>query len=150
METDSCMDCIVITGNTGPDKYCRLARDVLSKEERLNKLAYNTSGIRAAFKTNVGKIRIKAGLGFTFQYGYMAVMAQSGFDIYCDSMFAANSRPEFNGTTIDEKTTLPEKGRMKEVRIYFPLYNSVSPLFIESEKGSLYGKAENPQKHIVF
>lgn len=150
MGANSCMECIVITGNADPGKYCRLPEGVLAEVERLTELAHNTSGIRAAFKTDAGKIRIKAELGATSQYGHMTVAVQSGFDIYCNGAFTANARPEFNGTVIDEEIPLPEKGRMKEIWIYFPLYNSVSSFFVESEKGALNKKAENPQKPIVF
>ncbi len=150
MENENCMKQVVITGNAAERGYGRLPENVLSKVGRLRELASNTSGIRAAVMTDAGSLHIKAKTGPIPAYTHLSIMGSSSFDIYCDNVFLENARPEAGSNEIDNTIQLPDKGKMKTIHIYFPLYNSVTSFFIETEKGALNKKPEKSIKPIVF
>lgn len=150
MKNDDCMKQVVVTSTAKESGYGRLPENVLTKVERLRELAYNKSGIRAAVMTDSGSLYIKAKTGPTPGFNDITVMGSSGFDIYCDNTFVENIRPECGYNEIECTVQLPNKGKMKTIHIYFPLYNSVNSFFIKTEKGALNKRPENSKKPIVF
>lgn len=141
---------VVLTGSASSNEFIRLPREVISKVERLEGLALNTSGIRARFKTDSKSIRIVAKNGGISQYTHMPISSSSGFDIYINNKFEYNVRPAINSLSVDETYTIQDKHNMNLIDIYFPLYNSVDSFYFDIEKGALLERAEEPEKPLVF
>ena len=120
-------------------------------------LAYNTAGGRVRFKTNSGRMVIRAVTKHKSQMFHATPMMEAGFDVYIDgahgSSFAGATKPEFQlrEESYDVTFWLPV-GVEKEITVNFPLYGNVYDLRIGLEKGASLS-AHTPYRHeksVVF
>ncbi len=105
--------------------------------ESVSGLNYNTSGGCLRFKTDSSKIILTAALPDLCLMNHMPLTGSSSFDIYCNGsfcgVFRAPSVEEYKGVW-SSMLQLPDG--MKDVMIFFPLYNNVKEVFISIEENS--------------
>ncbi len=120
-------------------------------------LHLNTSGGRVRFKTDSPRIAIKCLMKERSVMGHMTHVGSLGFSLYqggkFHSAFVPPVLPDSSGEAGYDGVTFFEGGRvLRDITIYFPLYNGVSELFIGLEKGAVLKKSR-PYKHqkpVVF
>lgn len=97
-------------------------------------LAKNTAGGRIRFRTDSPYVAIRAEYPDVCVMNHMAQCGIQGFSVYCDDVFVGSFIPdrekEYEGIVY-----LP-KAKMQNITIYFPLYNSLSSLYIGLERNS--------------
>lgn len=106
-------------------------------------LCRSTSGGRVRFCTDSQKIVLKCVMETRFVLEHMSALGTSGFSVYVDGAFYApiippplgdgNKDAEDNG--YDGVVNFLDK-KMRDITIYFPLYNSVKALFIGLEESA--------------
>jgi len=106
--------------------------------ERVEAIAWQTSGGMVKFKTNSSGIAVKVNLNPRPSYDHMTQMTQRGFDLY----YGAPGEQHFIGCTrfpadADEYTSIITKDnsvKMREYTLNFPLYGGVKELLIGLDK----------------
>ncbi len=116
--------------------FCRMPPTVAdSVSQSVSSLNFNTSGGCLRFKTDTKRIILTVTLPDLCLMNHMPLSGSSSFDIYCDKkycgVFRAPSIKEYEGTWSSELTLYEG---MKDVMIFFPLYNNVKEVFISLEK----------------
>ena len=107
---------------------------------------YNrTTGIRLRFKTDSSRIVLKCVRSEEINIPHIAVTGSSCFDLYADGEYCNVFRPgiDANGKWTDDKSMHGgyESGyvfkgdrKLRDILIFFPLYNSVDELYIALEE----------------
>lgn len=120
-------------------------------------LAYNTAGGRVRFKTNSGRMVIRAVTRHKGQMFHATPMMEAGFDVYVDydgySRLTGVTKPEFRlrEEGYDVTVALPV-GEENDITVNFPLYGYVYDLQIGLENGATL-TAHTPYKYeqpVVF
>ena len=106
--------------------------------ENVANLNKNTSGGRVRFKTNSGRIAIKCLMNSATMLDIMPQSGVRGFSLYVDNVFYKLFRPTYAETKNENKgftaaVDFPQK-KLRNITIYFPLYNEVSRLYVGLEK----------------
>lgn len=134
--------------------FCRMTPCVADKvSESVLNLNYNTSGGCLRFRTDSKRIILTATLPDLCLMNHMPLTGSSSFDIYCDKkfcgVFRAPSVEKYTGTWSGE-LYLPDG--MKDVMIFFPLYNNVKEVFVSLEENAqvLQGDSFEKKEPIVF
>lgn len=120
-------------------------------------LVYNTAGGRVRFKTNSGRMVIRAVTKHKSQMFHATPLMEAGFDVYIrenggDIRFAGCTKPAFQLREEGYDATFWFPAGEKEVTVNFPLYGHVYDLQIGLEKDAALG-AHAPYKHekpVVF
>lgn len=97
-------------------------------------LAKNTAGGRVRFRTDSPYVAIRAEYPEVCVMNHMAQCGIQGFSLYADDVFVGSFIPD-RKKKYEGIIYLP-KGKMRNITIYFPLYNSLSKLYIGLDKGS--------------
>ena len=137
----------VIYGAASLSPFKRMPDEVsVNVNEGVHALKNNTAGIRARFKTNSPYIAIHAEWNSQCVMPHMPICGISGFDIYEYS----NGRQKYLSTFIPlvsskngYESVKEFGGEMKEYILNFPLYNSVTKLYIGVKNDSQFEKTSN-------
>ncbi len=134
--------------------FCRMPSEIADKvSDGVKALNYNTSGGCLRFRTDSRRIILTATLPELCLMNHMPLTGSSSFDIYCDKkycgVFRAPSVEEYKGTWSGE-IYLPEG--MKDIMIFFPLYNNVKELYISLEESAAVAEGDgfSDKSPIVF
>ena len=120
------------------DAFYRIPRDVArSVSKNIHQMCDMTAGGRVRFSTDSSKIYLKAAFRNAEEVVSMNSISVKGFDLYCDGVFAKAFHPPYgkNEGVINTYVDLYEK-RDRELTIHFPLYASITELYIGIEEGS--------------
>ena len=135
------------------DGFVRMDPEVAASiHESLSELCHATAGGRIRFRTNSDYIAIRALMPQIARLSVMTLCGSAGFDLYVDNVFYRSFVPPYdmqNGYAAIEY--LPGSG-MKDILIHFPLYSSVSQLWIGLHKEAHVEKATayRYEKPVVF
>lgn len=114
-----------------------VADTVNNSVKELNK---QTSGGRIRFKTDSSQIIVSAILPSLCQFSHMPRTGTSCFDLYVDGRYVEMFRPNFTKESptkrYDGTLYLADDKRMKDIMIYFPLYNEVREVYIALKEGA--------------
>lgn len=136
-----------IEGRAFSNGFCRLSKDA-NISESVNKLSKCPAGMSINFTTNSSFIKIKAALEGGAYMSHMTAVATIGFDIYLKQ---DNKYIFLNCTKVTNKdydvtllTNLDKK--MREFKLYFPLYQGLNEAYVGVEEGSsfAFNKTESP------
>lgn len=125
----------------GTNKYLRMPADIASRvSEGISALNACTSGGRVRFVTDSKTIGISVKTSYVSVMNHMTQVGIRGFALYADGAYYRSFVPPQNN---DEKSaneyqsqiSFSEK-RLREITIYFPLYNDVVSLHIGLESQS--------------
>lgn len=116
--------------------FCRMPSEIADTvSEGVRALNFNTSGGCLRFKTASRRIILTANLPDVCLMNHMPLTGSSSYDIYCDNkycgVFNAPSAEKYKGVWSSE-LYLPEG--MKDIMIFFPLYNNVKEVYISLEE----------------
>lgn len=138
----------------GEKGFYRMDTEVADRvSDGVSALNFNTSGGVLRFRTDSVKITLTAELPDLCLMNHMALSGSSSFGIYCDGdfcgVFRAPSIEEYKGKW-SSTLYLPEG--MKDVMIFFPLYNNVREVFVSLEENAqlLEGDGFQNKLPIVF
>lgn len=122
----------------------------LSLDSGVKELYMHTAGGRLRFSTDSRYIAIKSVMPSICRMSHMPLSGSSGFDLYIDrqgtSRFYRSFIPPVEMDRGYESIVYFNDERMKNITIYFPLYNGVDSLYIGLQKeakvlrGAQYGK----------
>lgn len=117
----------------------------------LIELSEHTSGGFIRFRTDSGTLYVEGLLPSCKDMNHMARVGVSGFDVYCDGRYIDSvSGP---GEQLLLQKEIPLKGSgMREILIYFPLYNGVKALKIGIKEHATLEKTKpmTYEKPVVF
>lgn len=127
--------------------YRRMSKAVADKvSDGVAYLSKNTAGGRVRFVTDSPYIAIKALMPAAGCGSNMSLGSQSGFAVYADGVFEGNPRPEFSDATDGKyafaRSVQARTGGMRNIELYFPLYNGVNELYIGLKEGCRLEKAK--------
>ncbi len=88
-------------------------------------LAQQPSGGRIRFKTDSGRVAIRAENPDTSGMHHMTTIGQSGFDIYVDNEYLGSAWPDKTGKIVKE-WNVGKSGVRREITLYLPLYKGVA------------------------
>src|ERR1041385_6672304 len=88
-------------------------------------LAQQPSGGRIRFKTDSGRIAIRAQNPDASGMHHMTTIGQSGFDIYMDDEYLGSAWPDKTGSIVKE-WSLGKSGVVRDITLYLPLYKGVT------------------------
>lgn len=114
-------------------------------------LAYNTAGGRVRFRTNSGRMVIRAVTNHKSQMFHATPVMEAGFDVYIDegrsTRYAGCTKPDFKlrESGYDATFWFPV-GVEKDITVNFPLYGEVYDLQIGLEKDATLS-AHTPYTH---
>lgn len=138
-------------------QFCRLPVDTLpAQNDGVQALAWHTAGVQLRFKTDSQAIALRAEMREPPAMSHMPSSGSSGFDIYLGThsakRFFKNIRPEigqkqFTGLFFNTNSTAPldvntpllsriPGTNLREVTIFFPLYNGVKSVEIGLTPGA--------------
>lgn len=135
--------------------YRRLPESVAQAvSTRVHALHANTAGGRLKFCTNSSFVAIKAVMPTIGKMPHFALTGSAGFDLYIGKkeIYFGSFVPPFDITDGYEKAIRFKDNKLREITINFPLYSSVSQLYIGLEEGAVLKKASGYkyEKPIVF
>lgn len=124
------------------DGFVRMDPDAAASiHGNLAELCHAAAGGRLRFRTDSDCIAIRAAMAQIGRLSVMTLCGSAGFDLYIDNAFYRTFVPPYdmqNGYAAIEY--LPRSG-MKDILIHFPLYSSVSQLWIGLRKEARVEKA---------
>ncbi len=146
-----------IYGLYEPEKngaFHRMPYEVAAKlNHRIERLNTHTSGGRIRFKTDAKKIVVKSVLPTVEFMKHMPLSGSACFDMYADGRFTKNFLPNFDIFDIKTYGDLKDRGfygffnfpdsKMREIELYFPLYNPVDDVMIGLSIGATVEAAED-------
>ena len=88
-------------------------------------LGQQPSGGRIRFKTDSGRIAIRAQNPDTSGMHHMTTIGQSGFDIYVDDEYLGSAWPDKSGNILKE-WNVGQSGVRRDITLYLPLYKGVT------------------------
>lgn len=135
--------------------YRRLPESVAQTvSEKVHALHSHTAGGRLKFRTNSSFVAIKAVMPTIGKMPHFALTGSAGFDLYLGKKetYFNSFVPPFAITDVYEKAIRFKEKKLREITINFPLYSSVSQLYIGLEEGAVLKKASGYkyEKPIVF
>ena len=124
--------------STGP--YLRMPSETAEKvSPGVAYLAKNTAGIRARLRTDSPYIAINVKWDAFTPMNHMPALGTSGFDLYTvidgEQSYHCSFTPPFDPEKGYEGMTMTD-GKTRDYILNFPLYNTVSELYIGIKKGS--------------
>lgn len=106
--------------------------------DRVDTLAWNTSGLQLQFKSDSKRVVVKAKLSSGNLMNHMPQTGSSGFDLYVGGpgswRLIQASRYELHATDFTAELFTRKEPGMREFLINFPLYNGVEELWIGLEE----------------
>jgi len=108
-------------------------------------LAQQPSGGRIRFKTDSGRVALRAENPDTSGMHHMTTIGQSGFDIYVDNEYLGSAWPDKTGKIVKE-WNVGKSGVRREITLYLPLYKGVAIQEIVVESNA---KIEPPRPFAV-
>ena len=135
--------------------YRRMPEEVAkSVSPRVESLHMHTAGGRLKFITNSRYVAIKAVMPDIGKMPHFALTGSVGFDLYTGKKeeYCNSFIPPFGITDGYESVIRFDSSRQREITINFPLYSSVSRLYIGLERDAVVKEAEgySCEKPIVF
>lgn len=127
-----------------------------STSEGVYLLHTNTAGGRVRFQTNSNYIALHTKMPNVTRLSHMTLAGTSGFDLYINkngkSIYYKTFMPPTNMQDGYESIIYFDSNEMKDITIYFPLYNDVSSLFIGIQKDSslVQSNGYKFQKPVVY
>ena len=130
-----------------PGDFRRMPPEIAAKvNPGVDSLNWHTAGGRIRFRTDATKLVVKSILPSVNFMKHMPLSGSTCFDVYVDGEFAFNLLPNYD--IFDTKThgdkedrgfyaarQFPDS-RMRQIELYFPLYNPVSDVLIGLSKGA--------------
>jgi hypothetical protein len=108
--------------------------------ERVSQLYKNTSGGRVRFVTDSSCIAIKAKMPYIAHRSIMSLLCTAGFDLYVrqnnTEIYRTSFRPPIDMEDGFENIIHFKDASLREITIYFPLYNDVDSLEIGVRDGA--------------
>lgn len=135
------------------ERYRRLPKAVAeSVSERVGVLSGHTSGGRVRFRTDSPYVAIHAEMPTIGKMPHFALSGSAGFDLYADGCYVKTFVPPFKITDGFDGVIELGTAQMREITINFPLYSSVSTLYIglSSEAAVSAPAAYKHPKPVVF
>ncbi len=143
------------------DRYMRMPTEIAKKvSDGVNILAPNTSGGRIRFETDSPYVAIKAAIPKGYVMRHMPMVGSHGFSLYADNCFEGMYGPEVESFikdsgdfyVFDGVRSLRGEKKIREINLFFPLYNGVKKLQIGLQKGSVLKEAKEygNKKKVVF
>ena len=130
-------------------EFARMPKKVSTAvNENVAFLSSNTAGGRLLFKTTSASISVKYSFPNVGIMSHMPITGSNGVAIYVDGVFKQCLRPIWvdynNGETVTftAKEFIGEQGKMKDIKIYFPLYGGVKNLYIGLDNDSELATAD--------
>src|SRR6185503_9255524 len=102
-------------------------------------LAENTSGGRIRFRTNSGKLNLKAKCANEWTMYHITSIGQNGFDVYVNGLYRGSTQEIKADRNVVGEWELGEKGVEKDVTLYMPLYKGATIQQIELDKDATIG-----------
>lgn len=135
--------------------FRRLPETVASSvSEGVHTLHDRTAGGRVKFVTNSSYVAIKAQMPAIGKMGHFALSGSGGFDLYVGKkeQYRGSFMPLYAMQSGYESVIRFENRKKREITINFPLYSSVSELYIGLEEGASLQSAAGyaQQKPLVF
>ncbi len=120
--------------------------------ESVKALNLNTAGGRVRFSTDSEYVALKAEMSVLCNMSHMPLSGTSGFDMYVDGEFCKLFAPPVKIKDGFEEIYYFGSKRMRDIEIYFPLYNPVDDLFIGLETFSVVKDAPTYKykTHVVY
>ena len=140
-------------------RFHRLPKEVTDKcGDGVKALETHTAGGRVRFKTDSPYIAIKAEWPWRFKMANMSGSGSSGFDLFAREnkngqfYFLGAAMPPADGADSGFDSKMRAEGEMCEYILSFPLYNTVSNLYIGIKRGCtlLAGEKYKIQKPFVY
>ena len=136
------------------DAFYRIPRDAA---ERVSKNIYDmcdtTAGGRVRFRTDSKRIVLKTSIRKAEEVTAMTPLAVKGFDLYADNSYVSSFMPPFSlmEGAYSSSVTFGDS-EMREIIIHFPLYASVTELFIglDGDAALLPAEPYKYEKPVVF
>ena len=132
---------------SGEPEFKRMPDDVAATvSPGVKRLARNTAGGRVRFSTDSPYVVLKAIMPSITRFSHMPLTGTSGFDLYIDSEDGTESLyyktfvPPSGITDGYESKIEFTTGGVHFVTIHFPLYNTLSELYIGVKDGSYLGE----------
>lgn len=128
--------------------FKRMPHDVAGKmNKQIQSLYLNTSGARVRFRTDSQRIVLRCIMSKIYNSSHMAQAGSSCFDLYVDGEYFNVFRPGIDATGahsakgkredgFESGFTIGEK-KMREILINFPLYSSVTDVFIALDEDAI-------------
>jgi len=140
-----------------PGDFCRMPGEIAEKvNPGVSKLYRHTAGGRIRFKTNATKIVVKSVLPSIDFMKHMPLSGSTCFDLYMDGKFGYSLLPNYDIFDVKAYEDWEDRGfyaykmfpdsQMRQVELYFPLYNPVSDVMIGLSKGAA---VEAPEPYAV-
>ena len=108
-------------------------------------LAQQPSGGRIRFKTDSGRIAIRAQNPDASGMHHMTTIGQSGFDIYMNDEYLGSAWPDKTGSIVKE-WSLGKSGVVRDITLYLPLYKGVAIQEIVLEANA---RIESPRPFVL-
>ena len=128
--------------------FVRMPKEIAeSVSDGVSNLYKHTTGGRVRFRTNSSFIAIKVVYNAGGPLDHFTILGQRGFDIYKDAenIYCGSFRPGATNSSNGYSSYLTLDGQMHDYTMYFPLYNSVSNLYIALKKEALI---DNPSPYL--
>ena len=121
--------------NKDPAGFFRMERTFTTQlDEGLQFLNNHTSGGRIIFSSNTSTIALRASVPSVETMPHMSLLGSSGFDLFVRAkgkfVYYKSFMPNYNDNNTMESTIVFPDNQMRELMIYFPLYQSVSSVEI--------------------
>ncbi len=150
----------------GEDEFIRIPREVAEKLDSGVREVHNaqTSGGRIRFKTDSACIALKCCYPYVRLMPHMPLTGSIGFDIYADGEYISNFHSNFypaaffagkgmealRQPVVFENVVEFQKRKMRDIVIYFPLYNAVNKVFVGVEETAHVEKGEEYTGKLPF
>ena len=115
-------------------------------------LNYNTAGGRIRFATSSPYVAIFVKYKSVSKMPHFAFCGSIGFDLYADNLYIGTFQPRVDTTdTLESIVNIPGEG-MRDITLNFPLYSSVSEIYLGLDKDATVGAAKpySNEKPIVY
>ena len=124
--------------------YYRLPYDVAAAaNDGVKGLNLHTAGGRLRFRTNAGRIVLRAKMRGITRMQHFAFTGSAGFDLYSDNIYRGTFIPpeDLEADWTSELSFGNSDGGMHEITVHFPLYSGVTALEVGLPAGSEFGRA---------
>lgn len=119
------------------ERFLRLPEDIAAKTNKgVGGLCRHTAGGRVRFVTDSEYVAISCKMPEVTRFSHMPLTGTSGFDLYVDNVFQGEFVPPVDMQDGYESIRNFGEGKLHEIMIDFPLYNSVTELYIGLQEGA--------------
>ena len=124
--------------------YYRLPYDVAAAaNDGVEGLNLHTAGGRVRFRTDAGRIVLRAQMRSVTKMPHFALTGSAGFDLYADGVYRGTFVPPFDIETGYTAELYTGTEGVCEITVHFPLYSGVTKLELGFPEGSTLMKARD-------